>query len=74
LRADVFNAPNTVIYNGRQTTIQFNSPTDLTVRNSQFQSDGTVDPNKLKPNQAGFGAVTGAAGARVVQGQIRFQF
>jgi len=74
LRVDVFNTFNSVIFNGRSTTVQFNSPTDLTVRNSQYLADGTVDPARVKPNQAGFGAVTGAAGLRSVQGQIRFQF
>jgi hypothetical protein len=74
LRADVFNVFNTVVYNARNTTIQFNSPTDLTVRNSQYLADGSIDPARVKPNQAGFGAVTGAAGLRTVQGQIRFTF
>ena len=41
-------------------TIQFNSPTDLTIRNSQFLADGSVDPARLTPNNAGFGAATGA--------------
>ena len=74
LRVDVFNALNTVVYTGRQGTIQFNSPTDLTVRNSQYLADGSIDPNRRMPNTAGFGAVTGAAGLRSVQGQIRFTF
>ena len=74
LRADVFNAFNLVVFNGRNTTIQFNSPTDLTVRNSQFLADGSMDPTKVKPNERGFGAVTGANGLRTLQGQIRFVF
>ena len=74
LRADVFNAPNAVIFTNSQRTIQFNSPTDLTVRNSQFLADGSVDQTKLKPNQAGFGAATTAAAARNIQGQIKFLF
>jgi hypothetical protein len=74
LRVDVFNALNTVVYTARQGTIQFNSPTDLTVRNSQYLADGSIDPNRRTPNTAGFGAVSGAAGLRSVQGQIRFTF
>ena len=74
LRVDVFNTFNSVVFNGRQTQVQFNSPTDLTVRNSQYLADGTVDPARTKPNQAGFGAVSGASGLRSVQGQIRFTF
>ena len=35
-RLELFNAFNTVVYNSRVSTVQFNSPTDQTVRNSQF--------------------------------------
>ncbi len=74
LRADVYNAFNTVIFTGRQTNLQLNSITDPTVRNSQFRADGSMDPARLLPNNAGFGAVTGAAGLRSVQMQIKFLF
>ena len=73
-RLDVFNAFNAVVINARQTQIQYNSPTDLTIRNSQFLADGSVDPARLKPNNAGFGAATGAQNMRNMQVQIRFQF
>jgi hypothetical protein len=73
-RLDVFNAFNVAIINARQTQIQYVSPTDLTVRNSQFLADGSVDPTRLKPNNAGFGAATGAQNMRNLQLQIRFQF
>ena len=63
-RLDVFNAFNAVVINARQTQIQYNSPTDLTIRNSQFLADGSVDPARLKPNNAGFGAATGAQNMR----------
>jgi len=74
LRVDVFNALNTVVYNSRVTQLQLNSPTDQTVRNAQFLSNGQVDPNRLTPRTAGFGAVTGAQAMRSVQTQIRFSF
>jgi len=75
LRVDVFNALNTVVYNGRVTTVQLNSPTDqTTIRNAQYLSDGTLDPTKLVPRNAGFGAVTGAQPLRSVQAQIRLEF
>jgi hypothetical protein len=74
LRADVYNVFNSVIFNTPNTTVPFNSTTDQTVRTSQFLADGTVDPARLKPNQAAFGAVTGAANLRSVQGQVRFLF
>jgi hypothetical protein len=63
-----------VIINARQTTIQFNSPTDLTVRNSQFNADGTLNQSRARPNNAGFGAATGAEAMRNLQLQVRFQF
>ena len=74
LRADVFNSLNTVIYTSRQSSLQFNSVTDQTIRNSQYRADGSLDPNRLRPNQAGFGAATAAAPLRSVQLQIKFVF
>ena len=64
LRLDAFNAFNSVIYNNRQNQIQFNSPTDLTIRNSQFLANGQIDPARLTPRNAGFGAATGAQAMR----------
>ena len=47
-----------------RTRLQFNSPTDLTIRNPQFLADGSVDPTRLQPTNAGFGAATGAQALR----------
>jgi len=74
LRLEAFNAFNTVAYSGRSTTMQLTSPTNQTLRNSQYLADGSLDPTKLTPRTAGFGAVTGARALRSVQAQIRFQF
>ncbi len=74
LRLDVFNAFNTVVINGRQTQIQYVSPTNLTVRNSQTLPDGSLDPARLTPRTAGFGAATGAQTMRNLQLHIRFRF
>jgi len=74
LRLDLFNALNTIVYNARQTQLQLNSPTDPTVRNAQFNADGTINSTRLQPRNAGFGAVTGAQATRNAQVQIRFQF
>ncbi len=74
LRVDLFNAFNTVVIDGRVTQLQLNSPTDLTVRNPQFNADGTVNAARLKPKDAGFGAATSAQAMRTVQVQLRFQF
>ena len=74
LRVDAFNAFNTVVYNNRQNQIQFNSPTDLTVRNPQYLANGQVDPTRLQPRNAGFGAATGAQAMRSIQVYARFAF
>ena len=73
-RLDVFNAFNTVVINNRQNEIQFVSPTDLTIRNSQTLADGSIDPARLTPRTAGFGAATAAMGMRTMQMQVRFRF
>ncbi len=74
VRLDVFNAFNTVVINGRQSTIQYNSPTDLTIRNSETRADGSIDPARRTPRTAGFGAATGAQTMRNVQVQFRLRF
>ena len=74
LRVEAYNAFNTVAYSGRSTTMQLTSPTDQTLRNSQYLADGSLDPNRLIPRTAGFGAVTGARALRSLQLQVRFQF
>src|SRR5262249_20462614 len=71
-RFDVFNVFNSVIYNNRNSNVIFRSPTDLTVVNSQYLPDGTLDPNRLTPRNAGFGAATSAQPLRNSQLQIRF--
>jgi hypothetical protein len=73
-RLDVFNVFNAVIYNDRNTTVIYRSPTDQTVVNSQFLPDGSLDPNRLTPRTAGFGAATNAQPLRNLQLQIRFRF
>ncbi len=74
LRLDAYNAFDTVVYNSRVTELQLNSPTDQTVRNAQYLANGQLDPNRLTPRNAGFGAVTGAQAMRSIQAQIRFSF
>lgn len=74
IRFDIFNAFNTVVYNGRQTQLQLTNPTDQAVRNPQFNADGSVVATRLRPRDAGFGAATGAQDMRAMQIQLRFQF
>jgi hypothetical protein len=82
LRADMFNAPNTAQITGRNTTMNLNSPNDpVTISNLPFDTTGAVTgtvgallPTRIRPNQAGFGAVSGYQNPRTVQAQIRFSF
>ena len=73
-RLDLFNAFNTVVISNRNTEIQYVSPTNLTIRNSQTLADGSIDPSRLTPRTAGFGAATGAMDMRTMQVQIRYRF
>jgi hypothetical protein len=73
-RLELYNVFNTVIFTSRNTTVQYQSPTQQTVLNAQYNADGTLNQNRLKPNAAGFGAVNGAASPRTAQVQIRFSF
>jgi hypothetical protein len=94
LRVDAFNLFNQAAINGRNGTVQFNSPADqASIRNAQFCSnggpstscagvaDGALDPNRLQPRNAGFGAANGWVTnqingnyQRVIQITARFQF
>jgi hypothetical protein len=72
---DMFNAPNEGRITGRNTTLALTTTTDpLTYTNPVFAADGTVLPNRVRPNQAGFGAVNGYQGPRNIQAQVRFSF
>jgi hypothetical protein len=92
LRVDVYNLFDQAYVTGRNTNVQFNSPTDQTIRNSQFCNsgsgascaglpEGTLDPGRLQPRNAGFGAANNWTTnlingnyQRVLQFQIRVQF
>jgi hypothetical protein len=73
-RLDVFNLFDTVIYTNRNASVNYTSPTDQTVRNSQTLPDGSLDPARLVPRNAGFGAATNAMALRSMQLQFRFRF
>ena len=70
----VFNLLNTVVINDRVKNVQYRSPTDQTIINSQYLPDGTLDPNRLTPRNAGFGAAIGAQPLRSTQLTIRYSF
>jgi hypothetical protein len=73
-RLDVFNVFDTIIITNRQNQVQYNSPTDLSLRNSQTLANGSIDPARIPPRNAGFGAATAANPLRSMQIQIRFAF
>jgi hypothetical protein len=74
VRLDAFNAFNTVIINGRSTTLSYNDPVNRVISNSQTLPDGSNDPTRLTPRTAGFGAATSAQNMRNLQLAIRFSF
>jgi hypothetical protein len=74
IRLEAFNVFNTVVFDDRNSTMNLQSPTNQTITNPVFDANGDVLSNRVRPNQAGFGAATGAAALRSVQAQIRFQF
>jgi hypothetical protein len=84
-RMDVYNLFNTYNITARSSTVTYASPTNLTVSNNQYLADGTLNPSRLLPKAAGFGAATAANNIgseaalgtnynRVVMFTLRFQF
>ena len=74
-RLDAFNVFNSVVINARQNQLQLNNPSDpTTIRNTQYNADGSLVSTRLTPANAGFGAATGAQAMRTVQMQLRFMF
>jgi hypothetical protein len=81
VRLDAYNAFNQAFVTGRNNSINYTSPTDQTVRNSPYLADGSLDPNRVQPRNAGFGAANAWSTnpinnnyQRFVQIQFRFTF
>jgi hypothetical protein len=75
LRVDMFNAPNAAIVTRRITSLTLSSPNDPeTPQNSPFLPDGTVNPARVRPSSAGFGAADNWQDPRTIQAYIRFSF
>ena len=90
LRADVFNATNAVQINsvvganvtgtgtaptgGSTSNGIYANPTSKALTNNQYNADGTLNPTRLIPKNAGFGAANGALNMRNIQLQLRLQF
>jgi hypothetical protein len=74
IRVDAFNAFNALVYNARVTQMMLSNPTDQVVTNAALLADGSVNPNRVTPKSAGFGAANGAQALRSLQLQVRFAF
>jgi hypothetical protein len=75
LRVDMFNAPNSAIITGRNTTLNLNTPSDpVTARNLPFDADGNLIDSRSRPRGAGFGVANAYQNPRRVQFQLRFSF
>jgi len=75
LRVDLFNAPNSAIITGRNTTINLSNPNDpVTATNLPFDANGNLVASRSLPSNAGFGVANAYQAPRTVQAQIRFSF
>ena len=84
----MFNAPNSAIITGRNTTLQLSNPNDpltntapafdpvtgLLNNGVNLTSTGAISPNRSLPRGAGFGVANNYQAARSVQVQVRFSF
>ncbi len=74
-RVDLFNAPNSAIITGRNTTINLSNPNDpVTASNLPFDANGNLVASRSLPRGAGFGVATAYQNPRTVQAQLRFSF
>jgi len=73
-RADIFNALNSAAITARQGTATFNNPTSMTLANPEYGADGSILSGKSLPQNAGFGAATGAVTSRNIQLEVRIAF
>ncbi len=75
LRVDMFNAPNSAIVTGRNTTINFTNPNDpVTITNLPYDANGNVLSNRSLPKNAGIGVANTYQNPRSIQAQVKFSF
>ena len=75
MRVDLFNALNSSIITGRNTTMNLSSPADpVTITNLPYDANGNLLPNRSLPKNAGFGVATTYQSPRTAQIQVRFSF
>jgi hypothetical protein len=75
LRVDMFNAPDSAIITGRNSSITLASPGNpVTAQNLPFDAAGNLIDARSRPRGAGFGVANNYQAARSVQAQVRFSF
>jgi len=75
LRVDAFNAPNSAIITGRNSSATFATPNDPnTIQNLPYDANGALIPSRSLPRGAGFGVANAYQAPRTVQIQVRFSF
>jgi hypothetical protein len=75
LRAEMYNALNTVIFTGRNSTMNMaNLSTASVATNLPYDANGNLIPTSIIPRSAGFGVVNNSNAARSVQVTARFSF
>jgi hypothetical protein len=75
LRAELYNALNTVIYTGRNASMNIaNLANASTAVNLPYDASGNLIPANAIPRSAGFGVVNNSNAARAVQVTARFSF
>ena len=75
VRVDMFNAPNSAIITNRNTTMNLSNPNDpVTATNLPYNADGSVNPARSLPRNAGFAVANAYQTPRTIQLQLRFSF
>jgi hypothetical protein len=75
LRVDMFNAPNSSIITGRNSTMNLSSPADpVTITNLPYDANGNLILTRSQPKNAGFGVATTYQAPRNIQILARFSF
>jgi hypothetical protein len=75
VRLEAFNALDSVVYTGRNATMQIGSlSTATTAVNAPYDATGNLIAGRDLPRSAGFGVVNAVAPPRSVQAHVRFEF
>ena len=75
LRAELYNALNTPIFTGRNTTMNIaNLANASSALNLPYDANGNLIPANAIPRSAGFGVVNNSNAGRAVQVTARFSF